>query len=230
LRWLWPVSRCQFYQHLKSSFFVWKCFCSAFLYLQFGFVTFWQKNIGTKAALKKVGWNWLQGSCVVKFFTSFTKDIFAMFIASIYIAEAIHNTIEVKLMLMLLLSLLWGRMDPQKDGAPSTEVAKVRPFYLFLWPLNLIAIWKKHCKNQINAKIFKNCLILHSITMKNDHKGNKWAKFFLLCRIFYYEACTKKRLFKFGPWEKSLPTPYLVCPEKTNSLKKQWKLCVHMYN
>jgi len=36
-----------------------------------------------------------QGSFVVKFFTSFTKDIFAMFIASIYIAEALENTIHV---------------------------------------------------------------------------------------------------------------------------------------
>jgi len=37
-----------------------------------------------------------QGSYVVKYFTTFTKDIFASFIASIYIAEAIHNTIEVR--------------------------------------------------------------------------------------------------------------------------------------
>ena len=36
-----------------------------------------------------------QGSYIVKFFTSFTIDIFAMFIASIYIAEAIRNTMKV---------------------------------------------------------------------------------------------------------------------------------------
>jgi len=29
-----------------------KDFCAAFLYLQFGFVHFWQKNIGAKAACK----------------------------------------------------------------------------------------------------------------------------------------------------------------------------------
>jgi len=29
-----------------------KVFCAAFLYLQLGFVIFWQKNVGTKAAHK----------------------------------------------------------------------------------------------------------------------------------------------------------------------------------
>jgi len=29
-----------------------KVFCEAFLYLQFGFVIYWQKNIGAKAAHK----------------------------------------------------------------------------------------------------------------------------------------------------------------------------------
>ena len=43
-----------------------------------------------------------QGSFVVKFFTSFTKDIFAMFIASIYIAEALENTIHVRHLAFLL--------------------------------------------------------------------------------------------------------------------------------
>ena len=59
-------------------------------------ISFWVAIIALTVAC-------FQGSCVVKFFTSFTKDIFAMFIASIYIAEAIHNTIEVKLLLMLML-------------------------------------------------------------------------------------------------------------------------------
>ena len=73
-------------------------------------ISFWVAIIALTVAC-------FQGSCVVKFFTSFTKDIFAMFIASIYIAEAIHNTIEVKLLLMLLL-MLWGRTDPPKDDSP----------------------------------------------------------------------------------------------------------------
>jgi hypothetical protein len=36
---------------LKATFCT-KVFCSAFLYLQFGFVIFWQKNIGAKTARK----------------------------------------------------------------------------------------------------------------------------------------------------------------------------------
>ena len=37
---------------LQAAFFVRKCFCAAFMCLQFGFVIFWQKKIGTKAARK----------------------------------------------------------------------------------------------------------------------------------------------------------------------------------
>jgi len=36
---------------LKATFST-KVFCSAFLYLQFGFVIFWHKNIGAKTARK----------------------------------------------------------------------------------------------------------------------------------------------------------------------------------
>jgi len=45
--------RCQFQQHFTRAFFNWKCFGhTAFLYLHFGFVIFWRKNIGAKAARK----------------------------------------------------------------------------------------------------------------------------------------------------------------------------------
>jgi len=41
---------------ISSTFYMWlfhtKVFCAAFLYLQFGFVIFWHKNIGAKAARK----------------------------------------------------------------------------------------------------------------------------------------------------------------------------------
>ncbi len=40
------------HQQFISSFFVQKCLAKLFLYLQFGFVIFWQKNIGAKAASK----------------------------------------------------------------------------------------------------------------------------------------------------------------------------------
>jgi len=36
-------------------------------------------------------------------------------------------------------------------------------------------IWKKHYKNQINAKSFKKCLIFLLISIKNDHKIEKIA-------------------------------------------------------
>jgi len=39
--------KCQFNQHFTSSFFAQKFF-EAFFYQLFGFVIFWQKNIGTK--------------------------------------------------------------------------------------------------------------------------------------------------------------------------------------
>jgi hypothetical protein len=55
------VNRCQFYQHFASNFlyesvfqnfFVQKYFSKLFFNLQFGFVIFWWKNIGAKAACK----------------------------------------------------------------------------------------------------------------------------------------------------------------------------------
>ncbi len=42
---------CQFHQYFASSFFI-ACFCAAFMCLQFGFVIFWQKDFGAKAAHK----------------------------------------------------------------------------------------------------------------------------------------------------------------------------------
>ncbi len=42
---------CQFYQHFSNSFLCKSCFF-AFMSLQFGFVIFWHKKIGTKAARK----------------------------------------------------------------------------------------------------------------------------------------------------------------------------------
>jgi len=44
--------RLQFHQHFTGSFFHTKDFCAAFMSLQLGFVIFWRKNIGTKAAHK----------------------------------------------------------------------------------------------------------------------------------------------------------------------------------
>ncbi len=44
--------RCQFHKHFTSSFFVQKFFYAAFMCLQFGFVIFWRKDFGTKAAYK----------------------------------------------------------------------------------------------------------------------------------------------------------------------------------
>ncbi len=44
--------RCQFPQHFTSRFFCKKVFWAAFFNLQFGFIIFWQKNIGTKVAHK----------------------------------------------------------------------------------------------------------------------------------------------------------------------------------
>ena len=44
--------RCQFHQYFTSSFFIWKCFETAFLYLGLRFVYFCQKKIGAKAAGK----------------------------------------------------------------------------------------------------------------------------------------------------------------------------------
>ncbi len=43
---------CQFHQHFTSSFYCKKVFCGAIFYLQFGFVSFWQKNIIAKATRK----------------------------------------------------------------------------------------------------------------------------------------------------------------------------------
>ncbi len=45
--------RCKFHQHFTSAFCM-KVLCAAFLLLQFGFVIFWRKNIGAKAACKIV--------------------------------------------------------------------------------------------------------------------------------------------------------------------------------
>jgi len=39
-----PETRCQCHQHFMSNIFIWKYFCPAFLYLQFGFVIIWQKK------------------------------------------------------------------------------------------------------------------------------------------------------------------------------------------
>jgi len=38
------------FTNILKAIFCTKVFCSAFLYLQFGFVIFWQRNIGAKAA------------------------------------------------------------------------------------------------------------------------------------------------------------------------------------
>ncbi len=77
------LPRCQFHQHFTSAFcakkkfkidhrvsinftniaellFCAKVFFSTFLYLQLGFVIFYPKNTSTKAACKKLKWNWLQ--------------------------------------------------------------------------------------------------------------------------------------------------------------------------
>ncbi len=65
---------CQFHQFITSSFFVRKFFCTAFMCLQFGFVIFWQKDFGAKAAHKmlvKVS----PGPYVIRLF----KDIFYEF-------------------------------------------------------------------------------------------------------------------------------------------------------
>jgi len=42
--------RCQFHQHFMSNFFIQKCFAQLFSSYGFGFVIFWSKNIGAKAA------------------------------------------------------------------------------------------------------------------------------------------------------------------------------------
>ncbi len=55
-------TRSQFHQHFTPAFFVWK-YSEAFLFLQFGFVIFWHKNIGAKAAGKML-MNWLQGRTI----------------------------------------------------------------------------------------------------------------------------------------------------------------------
>ena len=44
------LGKCQFHQHFRSSFFVQKFFSK--LLCVFGFVNFWQKEIGTNAACK----------------------------------------------------------------------------------------------------------------------------------------------------------------------------------
>ena len=44
--------RDRFHHHFMSSFFCTKVFCAALMRLQFGFVTFWRKEIGAKAARK----------------------------------------------------------------------------------------------------------------------------------------------------------------------------------
>jgi hypothetical protein len=43
---------CHFHQYFMSSLFVQKFFCAALMCLQFGFVNFWQKDFGAKAAHK----------------------------------------------------------------------------------------------------------------------------------------------------------------------------------
>jgi len=42
----------KFQQHFTSSFFVQEFFSQLFLYFQFGFVIFWQKNIDLKVVSK----------------------------------------------------------------------------------------------------------------------------------------------------------------------------------
>ena len=44
--------RCQFHKHFTSIFLVQKLFWASFLYLQFGFIFFCQKNFGKKAVHK----------------------------------------------------------------------------------------------------------------------------------------------------------------------------------
>ena len=46
------LARCQFHKYFTLDFFCTQVFCEAFLYLQFGFVFFWHKEIGAKAARK----------------------------------------------------------------------------------------------------------------------------------------------------------------------------------
>ena len=53
----------QFHQYFKSCFFCMKVFWVLIIYIQFGFVIFWRKEIGTKAACKmlvrlKTGFLW----------------------------------------------------------------------------------------------------------------------------------------------------------------------------
>jgi hypothetical protein len=43
---------CQFHQYFYNELFLTEVFCADFMCLQFGFVIFWQKDFGAKAAHK----------------------------------------------------------------------------------------------------------------------------------------------------------------------------------
>ncbi len=98
-----------------------------------------------------------------------------------------------------------------KVSSYSTGVAKERPSNLFLRPLKLCVIWKKVCKNQINVKIFKTCLIFLSIAIKNDDKrGKMGAKLFSALQNFKLWGHTIWKSLNLALEKKSLVTPGIV--------------------
>jgi len=77
------VDRCQLHQYFTSSFFYMKVLCAAFMCLQFGFVIFWRKDYGAKAA-HKCWWNWHQ---VGKACQVLDSSLFGLFVSEKEIKE-----------------------------------------------------------------------------------------------------------------------------------------------
>ncbi len=75
----WNRLQVSFHQHFMCVIFGTKV---TFLYLRFGFVIFWQNNIGAKV-LVKCWWNWLQVSISPTFYKQFflTKSFVQLFIS-----------------------------------------------------------------------------------------------------------------------------------------------------
>jgi len=86
----------------------------------------------------------------------------------------------------------------------------IRPPNLFLRPLDLFVIWKKHCKNQTNSKNFQKCLILISISIKNNHRWEKMtSKFFCYAEFPITRPSPIRESSNLALENKSLVTPGL---------------------
>jgi hypothetical protein len=86
---------------------------------------------------------------------------------------------------------------------------RMRPSNLFLQPLNLFLIWKKHCKNEINAKNFFKGLIFTQLPLKWSQKIEKYPIKFCYAEFIIMRPHSWRDSFYLALEKKSVAIPDL---------------------